>query len=168
MSKSAQMPSVAWSLRLCLSNPMCKRLGRIRPMAAESSVAVARRATREGPRAHCCGTRWRASMAALPIAGRGLGVDAMELAWLLLGNIYCIFAHCGLVGNPHLTAKIQVFAPLPTSNQVMYIWVWVKLNHQGTTGFSPCFHLPGFHLGYLFLTHSHMQLGGYIDRQVDR
>ena len=28
-----------------------------------------------------------------------------------------------------------------------------KLNHQGTTGFGPCFHLPGFHLGYLFLTH---------------
>ena len=27
-----------------------------------------------------------------------------------------------------------------------------KLNHQGTTGFSPWFHLPGFHFGYLFLT----------------
>ena len=30
-------------------------------------------------------------------------------------------------------------------------------NHQGTTGFGPCFHLPGFHLGYLFLTHSHLR-----------
>ena len=30
-----------------------------------------------------------------------------------------------------------------------------KLRHQ-TAGFSPCFHLPGFHLGYLFLTHSHL------------
>ena len=29
-----------------------------------------------------------------------------------------------------------------------------KLNHQGTAGFSPCFHLPGFHFGYIFLTHS--------------
>ena len=30
-----------------------------------------------------------------------------------------------------------------------------KLNHQRTTGFSPCFHLPGFHFGVtLFLTHS--------------
>ena len=29
-----------------------------------------------------------------------------------------------------------------------------KLNHQGTTGFSDRFHLPGCHLGYLFLTHS--------------
>ena len=28
------------------------------------------------------------------------------------------------------------------------------LNHQGTADFSPCFHLPGFHFGYLFLTHS--------------
>ena len=31
-----------------------------------------------------------------------------------------------------------------------------KLNHQGTAGFGPCFHLPGFHFGYIFLTHSHM------------
>ena len=28
-----------------------------------------------------------------------------------------------------------------------------NLNQQGTTGFSPCFHLPGFHFGDLFLTH---------------
>ena len=26
-----------------------------------------------------------------------------------------------------------------------------------TTGFGPCCHLPGFHLGYLFWTHSHIQ-----------
>ena len=31
-----------------------------------------------------------------------------------------------------------------------------KLSHQGTAGFGPCFHLPWLHLGYLFLTHSHM------------
>ena len=37
-----------------------------------------------------------------------------------------------------------------------------SLDHQGmgqnsttTTGFSHCFHLPGCHFGYLFLTHSH-------------
>ena len=29
-----------------------------------------------------------------------------------------------------------------------------KLNHQGTTGLSPWFLLPGFYFGYLFLTHS--------------
>ena len=29
-----------------------------------------------------------------------------------------------------------------------------KLNPQETAGFSPCFHLPEFHFGYLFLTHS--------------
>ena len=34
-----------------------------------------------------------------------------------------------------------------------------KLNHQGTAGLSPCFHLPGFHFGYLFLTHSHFRRG---------
>ena len=27
-----------------------------------------------------------------------------------------------------------------------------KLNHQGTAGFSPSFHLPGFHFGYICLT----------------
>ena len=31
-----------------------------------------------------------------------------------------------------------------------------KLNQQGTAGFSHCFHLPGFHFRYLFLTHSHL------------
>ena len=31
-----------------------------------------------------------------------------------------------------------------------------KLNHQGTAGFSPSFHLPRFHFGHLFLTQSQM------------
>ena len=32
-----------------------------------------------------------------------------------------------------------------------------ELNHQGTTGFGPCCHLPGFHFGVtLVLTHSQM------------
>ena len=31
-----------------------------------------------------------------------------------------------------------------------------KESHQETAGFSPSFHLPGFHLGYIFLTHSHI------------
>ena len=30
---------------------------------------------------------------------------------------FCIFAYCGLVGNPHLTAKNHFFAPLPTSTK---------------------------------------------------
>ena len=35
-----------------------------------------------------------------------------------------------------------------------------KLNHQETAGFSPCFHVPGFHFGAtLFLTHSHISGG---------
>ena len=36
------------------------------------------------------------------------------------------------------------------------IWVWVKLNHEGTAGFAPCFHFPGFHFGTLFLSHNHI------------
>ena len=31
-----------------------------------------------------------------------------------------------------------------------------KLSHQGTADFGPCCHLPGFHFGYLFLTHVDM------------
>ena len=33
-----------------------------------------------------------------------------------------------------------------------------KLNHHGTTIFSLCVHLPGFHFGYLFLTHSQVPI----------
>ena len=34
-----------------------------------------------------------------------------------------------------------------------------KINHQelGAAGFSPCFHLSGFHFGYILLTHSHLE-----------
>ena len=32
------------------------------------------------------------------------------------------------------------------------VWVQLKLGHRGC---SPCFHSPGFHLGSLFLTHTH-------------
>ena len=31
-----------------------------------------------------------------------------------------------------------------------------KLNYQGTAGFSPSFYVPGFHFGYMFLTHRHL------------
>ena len=33
-----------------------------------------------------------------------------------------------------------------------------KLNHHGPTGFQPFFHVPGFHFGYIFLTHSHLPM----------
>ena len=31
-----------------------------------------------------------------------------------------------------------------------------KLNRRGYAGFGPCFHLPGFHFGTGFLSHSHI------------
>ena len=34
-----------------------------------------------------------------------------------------------------------------------------KFNHRGTAGFRTGFHLPGFHFGYLLLTHSEMTPG---------
>ena len=35
-----------------------------------------------------------------------------------------------------------------------------KLNQQGTAGFGPCFRLPGFHFGYICLTHRHVTRAG--------
>ena len=36
-------------------------------------------------------------------------------------------------------------------------WVWLKMKQAGqTAGFGPCFHLPGFHFGNGFLSHSHL------------
>ena len=34
------------------------------------------------------------------------------LFFLLVLFFFCIFAYCGLVGNPHLTAIMFLFAPL--------------------------------------------------------
>ena len=40
-------------------------------------------------------------------------------------------------------------------------WVWLKIKQEGqTAGFGPCFHLPGFHFGTGFLSHSLFGLGG--------
>ena len=37
-------------------------------------------------------------------------------------------------------------------------WVWLKIKLEGrTAGFGPCFHLPGFHFGTGFLSHSQLQ-----------
>ena len=44
-------------------------------------------------------------------------------------TFYNIFAYCGLVGNPHLTAKVNIVAPLPTSTKLFWF-----------SGFSGGFH----------------------------
>ena len=43
-------------------------------------------------------------------------MDLYSFARLLLGNVLH-FAYCGLVGDPHLPAIMQIFAPLPTSTK---------------------------------------------------
>ena len=40
-----------------------------------------------------------------------------QLVMVVVGKRFTAFAYCGLVGNPHLTAKIQIVAPLPTSTR---------------------------------------------------
>ena len=37
-----------------------------------------------------------------------------------------------------------------------------------TSGFSPCVHLPGFHFGYLSLTHSHMSAFEGLEHHTDQ
>ena len=39
-------------------------------------------------------------------ADRRRGFGEPNKSWLLLGSMFPIFAYCGLVGNPFLTAKI--------------------------------------------------------------
>ena len=54
-----------------------------------------------------------------------------------------------------LQAATRLLEP-PLNKQ--YMWVWSKLTHQDMDHRlnRPCFHLPGFNFGYLFLTHSHV------------
>ena len=53
-----------------------------------------------------------------------------------------------------------VFFVRNIQTNIMYIYIHYiygygsKFFHQGTAGFSPCFHLPEFHVGYQLLTHS--------------
>ena len=48
--------------------------------------------------------------------------EVLKLGWIAYHGCcwgtFCISACCGLVGNPHLTAKVEVFAPLPTSTKI--------------------------------------------------
>ena len=38
-----------------------------------------------------------------------------------------------------------------------------EINRRGNAGFGPCFHLPGFHFGYLFVTYSQRFSCGDLD-----
>ena len=44
---------------------------------------------------------------------------------------FYIFAYWGLVGTPHLPAKIQVFAPLPTSMKFLLVLMIVASASSG-------------------------------------
>ena len=81
------------------------------------------------------------------------GVQAQDFADVLA---HVVLSPCLRFG---LTDSRQVFctprraypcAHLQTHSQS-------KLNYQGTTGFSPWFHLPVLHSGCLFLTHTHIE-----------
>ena len=65
---------------------------------------------------------------------------------------FYIFAYCGLVGDPHLTTKIDIVAPLPTSTKfhTANLELVADLNHQQTKpywqGFLFVSLLPHFYL----------------------
>ena len=58
---------------------------------------------------------------------------------------------CMLASYDAFTAGDLAHDEVPTLG-VSISYLGYKLNHNKTAGFSPWFHLPGFHLGYLFLT----------------
>ena len=43
-----------------------------------------------------------------------------------------------------------------TQGYQVFIWVRLKIKQEGYAGVGPCFHLPGFHFGTVFLSHSHL------------
>ena len=65
----------------------------------------------------------------------------------------------------HLDGLLFPFGP-QTDNPRIYrnftvrqvgTWLWLKIQELGqTAGFGPCFHLPGFHFGTGFLSHTHI------------
>ena len=64
-----------------------------------------------------------------------------------------------LLVMPHFDFTPQLLSyfswPLALGNALLELWVWVKITPpRKTAGFSPCTHLPAFHFGYPFLTHS--------------
>ena len=60
--------------------------------------------------------------------------------------------------KPGGSLKIGVSLCFPQENQPPSFGHGSKLNHQGTAGVSPCFHLPGFHFGVaLFLIRGHSE-----------
>ena len=76
--------------------------------------------------------------------------SASKMGWLFFFEFYRVFV--GVKGKPKGTPAIfsgggstKMTGPKRSLRIVL----------QGTVGFSP-FHLPGFHFGYIFLTHSHV------------
>ena len=54
-----------------------------------------------------------------------LGPASRALFMVVVGKhvfVFPIFACCGLVGNPNLTAKMSLFTPLPTSTKFFFVW----------------------------------------------
>ena len=64
---------------------------------------------------------------------------------VVVGKHFYIFVYCGLVGNPHLTAKQHFIAPLPTSTKktdsgfvgvrisgfsILEAWFWMDMNRD--------------------------------------
>ena len=63
-------------------------------------------------------------------------------------------------GAHHCVACLVIGHQLPRVRTLCRLtWVWLKINNRGFAGFGPCFHLPGFHFGTGFLSHSHMLSG---------
>ena len=58
------------------------------------------------------------------------------------------------------TGRVQLIGPVFKGDWSLGTGCGSKLNRRGYAGFGPCFHLPGFHFGTGFLSHS--QLVGHL------
>ena len=95
-------------------------------------------------------------------ATQAASVLVAEIIWKHLGPNWV----CLLFEGSHLDAEITPNCPMScrgnmisaccSSSVPSTCGCGSKLNRRGYAGFGPCFHLPGFHFGTGFLSHSHM------------
>ena len=91
-----------------------------------------------------------------PTASFGLRIKLAQLAGgLRTGN------RCRIIAERHVHISHWFLVALAHTSKRSQSGYGSKLNHQGTAGFGPFFHLPGFHFGYPCLTHSLRAVSGF-------
>ena len=117
----------------------------------------------------CQGEQWYLPNVQLPrqarLAGRVLlymgKAKASQLSFLYLNTAdEATLRGYRRVTNPGIAWRFQTWHKrgglAMAKHKLQISWVWLKIKELGLRGFSLCCHLPGFHFGYPFLTHSQL------------